>query len=200
MDVDANDAAAGTEGGGSDRTRRAFARSLRTTFKRAATWLKSVVRKIGSWFTSAIRAALRSAAACDFAAAGASLGTYRTKPRGMVRRSSRARMRAATSSSDRAFCIVVAMLRGRRLRLRGAWDLPRLMDADELEEVDEEDEDILDEERHARAHRDIACSTPAEIAPRRRPKTDAFELELDEEAEGTGEGVLGGPEEGGVPR
>ena len=67
-------AAEGAEGRGSDRTRWALARSLRTTFSRAVTSSRSVVRKMGSWLTSAMRAARRSAAACDFAAAGASLG------------------------------------------------------------------------------------------------------------------------------
>ena len=43
----------------------------------------------------------------------------------------------------------------------------------------EESESKDDVEAHARAHLAIACSTPAEMAPRRPPKTD--ELEDDEE-------------------
>lgn len=58
----------------------------------------------------------------------------------------------------------------------------------ELEE-DREDVDV-----HALAQREIACSTPAEIAPSRPPKTEPLELEEDEDVfeDDDGEGDLGG--------
>ena len=57
------------------------------------------------------------------------------------------------------------ILRGRRLRRR---DLV-ITDAD-----DEEEEDMLELEFHARAHLEMAFSTPAEMTPNGPPK----ELEL----------------------
>ena len=58
------------------------------------------------------------------------------------------------------------------------------------------DDDIEEDEAHARAQREMACSTPAEMAPKRPRKTD--EAELDEESVDSGLGDLGG--EGGSPR
>ena len=93
------------------------------------------------------------------------------------------------------------MLRGRLFRRRVVWDLDCVMTEAELEEEDDAEERV-ELDIHARAHREIACSTPAEIAPRRPPNTDALELELEEEdeEEGTGDGDLGGPGVGGGPR
>lgn len=175
------------------RTRRAFVRSRNTALNQAVISSSDVVRKIGS--CRAARAALRSAAACDLAPTMGSLGVYKTKPRGMLRRSSRARMRAATSRSERALWRV-AMLRGRRLRSRVVCDFDCVVTEAELDE-----EERLEVDIHARAHREIACSTPAEMAPRRPPNTDTVELELEDEDEGdddgTGDGDLGGRGVGG---
>lgn len=128
-------------------------------------------------------------------------GAYKTKPRGMVRSPSLARIRAAISRSERSLWIVVAMLRGRFLRRLVVWDLDWVtMDADE---EDAEDVERLDVDIHARAHLEIACSKPADIAPRRPPKTDALELELEldeDEDEGAGDADLGGSGVGGLPR
>ena len=89
------------------------------------------------------------------------------------------------------------MLRGRRLRLRVVCDF----DCEATEDEDAEEDDRLELDIHARAHREIAFSTPAEIAPRRPPNTDRLELELEDDEDdedGMGEGDLGGV--GGVPR
>ncbi len=67
----------------------------------------------------------------------------------------------------------------------------RVMTDAELElEEDREEVDV-----HALAQREMACSTPAEIAPNRPPKTEPLELEEDEEEvfeDSTGEGDLSG--------
>ena len=62
-------------------------------------------------------------------------------------------------------------------------------DAREAEDVDEDEDERLELDVHARAQREIACSTPAEIAPNRPPNTLELELEdEDEEDEGTKRG------------
>lgn len=94
--------------------------------------------------------------------------------------SSRALIRAAISRSERALCMS-AMLRA--LRLRAVWDL--VIVKAELVVVEEDDESSEDEDAQARAHLAIACSTPAEIAPRRPPKTDELEDDEDDEMEST---------------
>lgn len=69
---------------------------------------------------------------------------------------------------------------------------------DSAEDVEDE-EDIDEDDAHARAQREMACSTPAEMAPSRPRKTDEAELEDElEETVDSGRGVLGG--DGGSPR
>ena len=83
------------------------------------------------------------------------------------------------------------------MRLRVICDF----DWDATDTEDDEEDDRVELDIHARAHREIAFSTPADIAPRRPPKTDRLELELEEvedEEDGIGDGDLGGV--GGVPR
>ena len=53
-------------------------------------------------------------------------------------------------------------------------------DWDATDTEDDEEDDRVELDIHARAHREIAFSTPADIAPRRPPKTDRLELELEE--------------------
>lgn len=106
-------------------------------------------------------------------------------------------MRAATSRSERALWIV-ARLRGRRLRRRVVCDFAKVMIDAELELELEEDNDEVDIQ--ALAQREMACSTPAEIAPNRPPKTEPPELEDEDGLDDADdrEGDLGGS--GGGPR
>lgn len=86
------------------------------------------------------------------------------------------------------------MLRGRRLRRRD------LVTTDAEDDVEE---DRLELDVHARAHLEIAFSTPAEIAPRGPPKELELELEEeddDDDTECAGDGERGGGEGGGDPR
>lgn len=83
------------------------------------------------------------------------------------------------------------------MRRRVVCDFAKVMIDAELElELEEEREE---EDIHALAQREIACSTPAEIAPSRPPKTEPPELdEEDVSVDGDGEGDLGCS--GGGPR
>ena len=91
------------------------------------------------------------------------------------------------------------MLRGRLFRRRAVCDLDKVIT--EAEDVDEDDDERLELDVHARAQREIACSTPAEIAPNRPPKTLELELEDEDEEEDMEDGDLGGPGVcGGCPR
>ena len=74
-----------------------------------------------------------------------------------------------------------------RLRARVARDLVTVLN--EADEEDDVSEDKVEVEAQARAQVAMACSTTAEIAPRRPPKTD--DAEEDEELEELTDGDLG---------
>ena len=128
-------------------------------------------------------------------------GRYNTNWRGICRRSSRARRRAATSSSD-CDCRAVSARLGRRLRRRVRADLFVVR----KEELEDSVSELLreDVDPFARAQRWMARSTAVVMAPIGPAKPEDEDEELEEEdedeldwAEGAGEGER---ERGAGPR
>ena len=106
----------------------------------------------------------------------------------MFLHSSLALMRAAIWRSERWLCSSATL--DLRLRARVARDrVTVLTEADEEDDVSDERDEV---EAQARAQVEMACSTTAEIAPRRPPKTeDAEDDEDEDELEELTEGDLG---------